>query len=129
MATQRKFIDLDMEFSAHPATGDVVRLYDESAIKASVKHLVLTHFYSRPFHPEIGSHVAGLLFELNTETTRFAIANSINQVINNYDPRVTLDGLLVNFEENDNAYRIEVTLSVLGILEVVSIEFLLNRVR
>jgi len=129
MATQKKFIDLDMEFEKHPATDDVVRLYDESAIKASVKHLILTHFYSRPFHPEIGSHVAGLLFELNTYTTRYAISNSIKQVIENYDPRVTLNGLEVEFLDDENSYRIEIFLEVIGILEVVTVEFLLNRVR
>ena len=129
MATKRKFIDLDMAFGKHPATNDVVRVFDEVAVKESVKHLVITHFYSRPFHPEIGSHVAGLLFELNTSTTRFAIKHSIEQVITNHDPRVLINDVIVEFRENENAYYIEIFMDVKGILESVTIVFLLKRVR
>lgn len=129
MTKQIKFIDLDMNFTRHPSTNDAVRVFNETAIKESVKHLVLTHFYSRPFHPEIGSHVAGLLFELNSETTRYAIRNSIEQVITNYEPRAGLDDIRVKFSDKENAYYIEIFLDVKGILETVTLEFLLNRIR
>lgn len=129
MAKQIKFIDLDMNFDKHPATNDVVRNFNEVAIRESVKHLIFTHFYSRPFHPEIGSHVAGLLFELNSETTRFAIEHSIKQVVANYDPRVTINSVIASFKDKENAYYIEIFLNIKGMLESITLNFLLNRIR
>ena len=60
MPKNKTFSDLDFSFTAHPATGDIMRVYDVNAVKASIKHLVLTEFYGRMFHPEIGSSAAGL---------------------------------------------------------------------
>lgn len=129
MPLQKKFIDLDFNFGTHPATKDVVKVFDEVAIKASLKHLVLTEFYSRPFHPEIGSQVAGLLFEPNTHLTQYAIKHTIKQVIENFDPRVTVSGVEAEFTDTDNAYNVNVYLNVVGLLESITLEFLLNRIR
>jgi len=129
MALQKKFIDLDFNFGTHPETKDVVRVFDEASIKAAVKHLVLTNFYSRPFHPEIGSQVAGLLFEPNSYITQFAIENSITQVVDNFDERVDVNSVQAEFSDSENAYRIQIYLDVRGLLESVTIDFLLNRVR
>lgn len=130
MATYKKFSDLDFNFIAHPSSGDVSVLRDDAAIRASVKHLVLTNFYGRPFHPEIGSHVAGLLFENDSAITRFAIETSIKQVLENFEKdRVKLQSVTAQFNDYENAYHIDIVLSVKGVLESVNVEFLLSRVR
>ena len=43
----RTFSDLDLNFIANPVTGDVYKKFDENAIKASIKNLVLMllHFF------------------------------------------------------------------------------------
>ncbi|MGA1048851.1 MAG: hypothetical protein ACO3UU_12655 [Minisyncoccia bacterium] len=46
----RIFSDLDFNFTAHPVTKDVSRKYDENAIKQSLKNLLLTRNFERPFH-------------------------------------------------------------------------------
>ena len=114
--------DIDFNFIAHPNSGDVVRLFDDASVKAAAKHLVLTHFYSRPFHPEYGSHVAGLLFENDGPLTRFAIEHSIKQVLESHEPRVTVESVEAQFRDNENSYNIEITLSVKGLLESVNFE-------
>ena len=60
----RTFSDFDLNFTAHPVTGDIVLKTDESAIKQSVKNLLLTRNFERPFHSEIGSPIRQLLFDL-----------------------------------------------------------------
>ena len=61
--TIRKFRDLDLSFISHPIRKDVNVFVNEYAIINSVKNLVLTNFYERPFRPEIGSNIRRLLFE------------------------------------------------------------------
>lgn len=129
MPLQKKFIDLDFNFGTHPATNDLVKVYDESSIKAALKHLVLTEFYSRPFHPEIGSQVAGLLFEPDNYLTQYSIKHTIKQVIENFDERVVVNKVIADFHDHENAYYVEVYLDIRGILESMTLEFLLNRIR
>ena len=59
----RIYSDLDLDFTRNPVTSDVVKLTDVEAVKRSVKNLIQTNHYERPFHPEIGSDVRALLFE------------------------------------------------------------------
>ena len=65
MATRntRQYSDFNLLFSSHPVTGDVTRKNDEEAVKASLRNLISTRHYERPFHPEIGCQIHGLLFE------------------------------------------------------------------
>ena len=65
--SSRVYKDLNLNFSANPVTGDVATVTDVIAIKRSVRNLLLTNHYDRPFHPEIGSNVPHLLFENLTE--------------------------------------------------------------
>ena len=58
----RTFTDLDLNFTAHPVNKDVATKYDEQAIKQSVRNLILTKNFERPFHSEIGCQVRGMLF-------------------------------------------------------------------
>ena len=59
----RGFKDLAISFEANPNTNDFSAVTNENAIKQSVRNLVLTSFGERPFQPNIGSRVRGLLFE------------------------------------------------------------------
>ena len=60
---KKRFIDLDLDFQSHPSTGDVGKRLDDEAIKRSVRNIVFTNTYDRPFHPEMSSGVRALLFE------------------------------------------------------------------
>ena len=59
----RKFKDIDLDFGRNVVTNDVNTVTDIIAIKRSVKNLIQTNFYERPFHPELGCGVRELLFE------------------------------------------------------------------
>ena len=59
------YSDLNLLFTAHPITKDVTRLLDADAVKRSVKNIVLTNYYERPFKPAFGGGIRNLLFELD----------------------------------------------------------------
>jgi len=81
----RLFTDLDLNFLAHPVTKDVTTQVDYQAIKASVRNLILTSNYEKPFHPEIGSPIKSLLFEPATPILPILIQKAIHQTIDNFE--------------------------------------------
>ena len=78
----RQWSDLDLNFTRHPVTNDIVRKLDVESIKRSVKNLILTNKYERLFHPEIGSGITSLLFELVSPTTATVLESTIRQTLN-----------------------------------------------
>ena len=86
----RRWFDLDLDFIPHPVTKDIVLKTDVEAIKRSVKNLILTNRHERPFHPEIGSGIRGVMFDLVSPTTAVVLQSEIRQVLNNFEPRVEL---------------------------------------
>jgi phage baseplate assembly protein W len=84
------------------------------AIKRSVRNLVLTNFYEKPFHPEIGSGVRELLFEIASPLTSLAISQAVTDVINNYEPRASLNFVDVNAQLDNNAYDISINFSIVN---------------
>ena len=57
------YSDIDLRFTANPISGDVAKKYDVNAVKQSLRNLVLTQYYERPFQPNLGSPIYKLLFE------------------------------------------------------------------
>lgn len=125
----RTFIDLDLNFGAHPVTGDVTKKFDVEAIKASVKNLVLTNHYERPFHPEIGSSVRGLLFEPTSPVTARMLEKAISEVIINFEPRVQLLGVQVQFSPDNNSVYVAVQFSIVNTSTPQVVNFTLERTR
>lgn len=104
----RSFSDLSLLFGINSFTRDVDKKNNEEAIKAAVKHLVLTKNYERPFHPEIGCQLYGLLFENFDPFTIEVMKRTIEYVITAYEPRVDLLG--VRLRENVDSNEIEATI-------------------
>ena len=65
----RLYSDIDLFFGKKTSNDDIQSITDIKAVKRSVRNLVLTNHYERPFHPEIGSGVRDILFENMTPIT------------------------------------------------------------
>lgn len=129
--TVRKYnySDLDLDFIAHPTTGDVVRKFGEDAIKRSLRNLVLTNFYEKPFRPGIGSNVTKLLFENATPVVSNMISDAIREMARNYEPRIDVQQVSVKFSDADNGYNVSIVFIILNRNEPVNINFFLERIR
>lgn len=125
--TNNKFIDLDLSFVIHPVNGDIGKKVNESAVIASIKNLVMTRLYDRPFHPEISSQVYDLLFEPLNPGTAAALKRAILYVINNFEPRAEVQ--LIDVQESPDTNAIEVTLffSIIGSVNTIKTTFFLER--
>ena len=129
IAKKPDYSDLDLDFIAHPTTGDVVRKIGDDAIKRSVRNLILTNFYDRPFRPYIGSNTQKLLFELATPITANFLKDAILEVIENYEPRVRITQLLVQLDEDNNGYNVTIQYDILNRVEPAVITLFLERIR
>ena len=82
--------DLSLFFTPNPVSGDVTMVTDVQDIKRSVRNLIMTNRFEKPFHPEVASHVRYLLFERFTPITFNLLRNRIETVLENYEPRVSV---------------------------------------
>ena len=108
------FKDFNFNFTRHPVTGDIAKLTNISAVKASVKNLVMTNFYERPFHPEIGSDVRRALFENMTPQVATRLGRNIEDVIVNFEPRAELISVIVQANIDSNAYEATIKFNVVN---------------
>jgi len=125
----RTYKDLDLDFTRHPVTNDVIKIEDVNAVKRSVRNLVNTQFYERPFHPELGCGVRDLLFENFTPMTGIFIRRKIEEVLVNYEPRANISSIAVNENQDRNGINVEVNFYVLNLPNPVSVTTTLQRIR
>ena len=109
---------------------DVNTLTNVQAIKRSVRNLVLTNFYEKPFHPEIGGNVRGMLFELMTPMVASVISRKIEDSIINHEPRARLVGVTAIPNLDRNAYEVSIEFYVVNTpTELVDLSIMLERLR
>jgi phage baseplate assembly protein W len=125
----RVFSDLDFNFTAHPVTGDVARKYDENAVKASIKNLLLTGHFERPFHSEIGSPIRQLLFEPASPMTLVTMKQAITDVITNFEPRVTIIDISLFDNLDNNAVAVTLVFKIKNTTAPIKLDLVLERTR
>ena len=140
MAVQRvnrkpDYSDLDLDFIMHPTTKDVVKKTGVDAIKRSVRNLILTNFYDRPFRSYIGSNAQKLLFDnINMFTATF-LRDAIEDTITSFEPRVLLDvstadkGIEISVNPDNNGYNVKITFIIVNTGIPATINLFLERLR
>ncbi len=137
----RKFKDIDLDFGRNIVTNDVNTIEDVIAIKRSVKNLVQTNFYERLFHPELGCGVRQLLFENYSPLTSIYLRRKLEEVLVNYEPRISLTSIIINDDSEDllnpqiiddvdkNQLRVDIHFYVVGVPGPQTVNIQLQRLR
>ena len=110
----RGFKDISASFQTNPLSNDLIQLKNESAIARSVRNLVLTGQGERPFQPVLGTGVSRLLFENMDKLTASAIRSEIRNTIENYEPRVEINEILVEPDFEGNAFHVTLQYFIIG---------------
>ena len=97
---RRWYTDFDINMKNHPQTNDVVLKYDLQAVTRSIRNLILTNHYERPFKPSLGANLRGLLFELDMAGSKVVERNIVDQ-INEFEPRADVRNVFVHAIGND----------------------------
>lgn len=129
--TKKKEIysDVDLGFFAHPITGNVSRKVNRDAVKQSVKSLILTDYYDRPFKPNIGCGIRYYLFELFTPAVKQQMESAIRETIANHEPRADIVSVMVEEKQDMHALVVSVAFMILNDPNPVVLDVILERVR
>ena len=125
----RKFSDIDLNFTRNTITSDIIKVEDIIAVKRSVKNLVQTNFYERPFNPELGCGVRELLFENFTPMTKIFLEKKIQEVLLNYEPRIDLQSVKVDDDQDNNRLVVDIYFYVVGSPGPQTVTTFLQRLR
>jgi phage baseplate assembly protein W len=125
----RKYSDLDLNFNIHPVKKDINIWIDEQAVIHSVRNLLVTNHYERPFQPDLGSNIRRLLFEPLDNITASNLDREIRQTIKNFEPRVKVLALDITPNEEQNAFGVYLQFDIINRTEPITIRFLLQRIR
>ena len=110
----RGFKDLSASFQTNPLSNDLIALKNESSIARSVRNLVLTIQGERPFQPVLGTGVNNLLFDNMDKLTASAIRSELRTTIENYEPRVEINEILVEADFEGNAFHVTLQYFIIG---------------
>ena len=125
----RIYKDLDLDFGRNTVTNDVNKLTDVESVKRSVRNLINTNHFERPFHPEIGGNIRALLFELMTPLTALNLQRKVEEVLKNFEPRANVTQILADPDIERNGYRLEIKFYVIGVQNPIVVETFLERLR
>ena len=126
----KQYRDLDLFFSKKSMSNDVNKVTDITAIKRSIRNLVLTNHYEKPFHPEIGSGVRDILFEPMTPFIAHILTTKIQDVIENFEPRAKVINISARPDIDRNEYELTIQFFVVNApTELVELTLMLERLR
>jgi len=125
----RSFKDLDLNFTIHPVKKDINTHKNEYAIINSIKNLVLTNHYERPFQPQIGSNIRRLLFENVDSVTGSQIEREITETIDNFEPRARTSKVDVVADPDNNGFKVVLEFFIINNPNPITINFFLERIR
>lgn len=123
------FSDIPVNLDVHPVSRDLLKITNNNSVIRSVRNLVLTKFYERPFQPRLASNVTGLLFENFDPITEENIRDQIEEVIVNYEPRAELLDIRVDARPEQNRFSVSIIFRVVNQTEPVEANIFLERVR
>ena len=127
-ANKESYQDLDIMFTAHPITKDVTTKKDADAVKRSVRNILLTNNYERPFKPNFGDNLRGKLFDLQGIGAHKKIVDDIKEALYALEPRIRNVQVKLG-ENNRNNVDVLVQYTIINGLGRDSVDFTVTRVR
>ena len=125
----RIYSDLNLDFLQNTATKDIQKIEDVEAVKRSVRNLINTNHYEKPFRPEVGSNLRAMLFELYSPQMNHLISKEVDLLIRNYEPRCRLVEVNSQPAIDKNAYEVTISFYVVNHPEPIIVETFLERLR
>lgn len=127
--TTERYSDFYTNLSRNFGTGDVARLTNEDSIYTSLKNIIMTRKGERPFFPEFGCNISGLLFENYNRFTQKTLETEVRTSIENFEPRVSLIKVVVDGKPDSNEVSMILYFTIINRPETFSVSFPLSRIR
>ena len=130
MPSFETFKDLSVTFKKHPVSDDLVTVKDKAAVVQAITALLLTRKGERPFQPQLGCGIQNVLFEPLDYGSAGIIRSEIREVLERYEPRISVDSIVCTPDDLNNGYEVELSYTIVGRDDTpVAVEFFLERTR
>tara|TARA_A100001037_G_scaffold293460_1_gene310087 strand:+ start:193 stop:597 length:405 start_codon:yes stop_codon:yes gene_type:complete len=123
------FQDFDIAFSRHPIKKSLSLKKNDNAVKQSVKNILLSNMFERPYKPDYGGNIRAMLFENFDPMTEQVLRKRIEEAIGNYEPRVDLEEVKIDAKEDENALDITVKFTTINQIEPTEVTVSVERTR
>ena len=111
----KAFKDISATFQISPLNYDLISITNENAIARSIRNLIFTELGDVPFNPALGSRVSSLLFDNVDNLTASAIRSQIENTIEEFEPRVNLNDVLVDASDDGLSFNVILKYFIVGI--------------
>ena len=125
---KRKHIDIDLDFLP-TLSGKISKKTDAAAVKQSVKNIILTNNYEKPFDLFFGASITDMLFELNDPFLEDELKERITRQIEFYEPRVKIQNIIISNEIDDYELIVSIEFLVVTTNEIIKFNTNLSRLR
>ena len=105
---------------------DIARITDEESVINSLKNILMTKFHSRLLNPEMDFDLRSYLFENLTEAKAYFIGYDISMYLPAYEPRIVIDSINVTAYFKEDAYIIDLVISIPATSKTVKLSSILN---
>ena len=122
------YSDIDLLFERRPS-GDIYKKTDADAVKQSVKNIVSTNRYEKPFEIFYGANITGMLFELADAGMGTHIEDQIQSAIEQYEPRAKILNIDVNSNTDRNSLQVTLLFRIKSNEQEVELETTVSRLR
>lgn len=109
------YSDFTLNMELNPVTSQLRKVTNEESVKNSIRQLILTTRNERICQPFVGSKIYSLLFDPLDDVTSDTLKMVITEAIKNYEPRCTLQDVIVTPKPDDNSYFIMIQFSLINI--------------
>lgn len=120
--------DIDLLFTTKD-NGELYVKKDAAAVKQSIKNLLLTNHFEKPFLPFYGGNIRALLFELAFDDVADDIEENIKIAIERYEPRAIVRSINVRSDADNNSIRVTVEFQIINSDELITFSTTLSRLR
>ena len=130
----RKNSDIDLLFTPKRSTvpgetGDIFKKIDAAAVKQSVKNIIMTNHFEKPFNPLFGGNVTAQLFELADNDIREDLKDDIEEALLAYEPRARVQDVVINYQPDVNSISVRIEFQVVNLNQTEVIETTIARLR
>jgi len=119
MARESIWSDLHHEIE-HGTDGGVRLVTDVDSVKSSIDNILRTALGERVMHPEFGSGLRNLVFQPASQALMSKLISTITAALSKWDDRVSVESLNLYADPDQNAMRIELRCSVVGLGDVIT---------
>lgn len=125
----KTYVDISLDFSPHPLTGDLTTIKDQRSINNAIKNILMISPNEVPFQRDMGSTISSLMFEMCDEATAQLLDIEIRRAIKFNESRVEIEDVIVEPYPEQNEFRITVRYKIVGSNEVITYTHILHPTR